>query len=214
MQPFQKLRRNLLLYLQLLLAALLVFALMRPIIQMEGARGKKYIVLFDASASMLAKDQENGKSRFQRANEIGRELINEMTKGDTMTLISFTNRTRILQNFTKDKELLRRALLSIQIEETATDINEALLIADSLAKPEHQAAGVVNTIDDAAAYDPRAKIIIISDGNIGTNEINIAEAGKISYLPVGNSAENFWYYRFRCFDCNGWNRKSSCVFQY
>src|SRR3954453_8331839 len=59
--PFQKLRKNLLLLLQLLLLALLCFALMRPAVNNKASASKLTVILIDRSASMAAKDVENGK---------------------------------------------------------------------------------------------------------------------------------------------------------
>src|SRR5918911_3181396 len=54
--PFQKLRRNLLLLLQLLLLALLCLALSRPVTNYTPGAGKTSVILIDRSASMAAKD--------------------------------------------------------------------------------------------------------------------------------------------------------------
>ncbi|MEO8377496.1 MAG: BatA domain-containing protein, partial [Candidatus Sumerlaeota bacterium] len=55
--PFQKLRNNLLLWLQLLILLLLVIALTRPIFKLTGLKGETVILLLDQSASMQAKDE-------------------------------------------------------------------------------------------------------------------------------------------------------------
>src|SRR5215212_6342629 len=49
--PFQKLRRNLLLLLQLILLALLLLALSRPVSNVNAAPGKTAVILIDRSAS-------------------------------------------------------------------------------------------------------------------------------------------------------------------
>src|SRR5205085_6575782 len=54
--PWQKLRRNLLLLLQLLLLALLALALARPFFHTAGISGHNLIVIVDRSASMGATD--------------------------------------------------------------------------------------------------------------------------------------------------------------
>ncbi|MCA9986938.1 MAG: BatA domain-containing protein, partial [Anaerolineales bacterium] len=56
--PWQKLRRNLLLILQLLILALLVFALARPFLPVPSVISGSVVVLLDGSASMLATDVE------------------------------------------------------------------------------------------------------------------------------------------------------------
>src|SRR3954447_19273138 len=59
--PFQKLRRNLLLILQLLLLILLILALSRPVVTYSKAAGRSTVILIDRSASMGATDGLNGK---------------------------------------------------------------------------------------------------------------------------------------------------------
>src|SRR5882672_5987020 len=54
--PFQKLRRNLLLLLQLLMLLFLCLALSRPVSNYTPGAGKTSVILIDRSASMAAKD--------------------------------------------------------------------------------------------------------------------------------------------------------------
>ena len=54
--PFQRLRRNLLLFLQLLILLAALFALLRPSLSPRASTGASYIVLLDNSASMSATD--------------------------------------------------------------------------------------------------------------------------------------------------------------
>src|SRR3989441_8628620 len=64
--PFQRLRRNLLLLLQLILLALLLLALSRPVSNYTPGPGKTTVILIDRSASMSAKDVD-GHSRLDEA---------------------------------------------------------------------------------------------------------------------------------------------------
>src|SRR5882672_4248229 len=72
--PFQKLRRNLLLILQLLLLALLCLALSRPVSNYTPGAGKTSIILIDRSASMNA-IEANGKTRLDEAKKKAKELV-------------------------------------------------------------------------------------------------------------------------------------------
>src|ERR671913_1186067 len=56
--PFQKLRRNLLLLLQLILLALLLLALSKPVANYAPGPGKTTVILVDHSGSMSTRDQE------------------------------------------------------------------------------------------------------------------------------------------------------------
>src|SRR5207237_602637 len=54
--PFQKLRHNWLLILQLILLALVIFALSRPYFSSHVEGGRRHVLILDASASMQSKD--------------------------------------------------------------------------------------------------------------------------------------------------------------
>src|SRR5882672_7104128 len=54
--PFQRLRANLLLILQLVVLALAALALARPVVQATGERTRAVGIVLDVSASMLARD--------------------------------------------------------------------------------------------------------------------------------------------------------------
>ncbi|OQX65048.1 MAG: hypothetical protein B5M51_01925, partial [Anaerolinea sp. 4484_236] len=56
--PWQRLRRNLLLFIQLLILAALVFALLRPAFSSDMISNAEVIVVLDASASMQATDDK------------------------------------------------------------------------------------------------------------------------------------------------------------
>src|SRR5512140_2917700 len=65
--PFQRLRKNLLLFLQLLVLGAAVFALGRPIIQTAVAEEERVVLLIDRSASMNTR--EGNDSRLEQAKE-------------------------------------------------------------------------------------------------------------------------------------------------
>src|SRR5437868_12524552 len=64
--PYQKLRRNLLLILQLLLLLALCLALSRPVANYTPGAGKTSVILIDRSASMSARDVD-GRTRLDEA---------------------------------------------------------------------------------------------------------------------------------------------------
>src|SRR2546423_15108461 len=75
--PFQKLRRNLLLFLQLLLLLLLCLAFSRPVTNYTPGAGKSTVILIDRSASMAAKDA-SGRTRLEEAKRRAKDLIASM----------------------------------------------------------------------------------------------------------------------------------------
>jgi len=70
--PFQRLRRNILLLLQLLALALMVAVLGSPVINWRGGSGERYVLLIDHSASMEATDVK--PSRLETAKDQAKNL--------------------------------------------------------------------------------------------------------------------------------------------
>src|SRR5881396_2914838 len=63
--PFQRLRHNWLLILQLLMLALVIFALARPYFAGQSRSSRLRVIILDASASMQSIDEK--PSRFEKA---------------------------------------------------------------------------------------------------------------------------------------------------
>src|SRR5689334_10935704 len=63
--PFQKLRKNILLLLQLIAIAMLVLAVSRPFWKSKGLGGRSVVIVVDTSASMAATD--TGRTRLDDA---------------------------------------------------------------------------------------------------------------------------------------------------
>ena len=64
---WQKLRKNLLLFLQLLAVLLLMLSCLRPGCDGEELAGERFIFVIDQSASMSATDTDKGISRLEEA---------------------------------------------------------------------------------------------------------------------------------------------------
>ncbi len=130
--PFQKLRRSLLLVLQLLLAFLLIFALARPFVYAHAAPGRTIILILDTSASMNATDV--APSRLAAAKQAADDYVNrEMGPNDVATVIAAAERPTPLVGFTTDRGRLRDAIDGAAPTDTVTDMPAALTLTQSLA---------------------------------------------------------------------------------
>src|SRR5262249_50770264 len=118
--PFQRLRRNLLLLLQLAIAGLAIFALARPFIRIHALGGKSVILILDGSASMKSRDA--GGTRFAAARQAALKLVDAMRPGDAMMPILVTSRPHRLAPFTSDRSLLRGALQAAEPADTPTEL--------------------------------------------------------------------------------------------
>ncbi|MEZ0264733.1 MAG: VWA domain-containing protein, partial [Phycisphaerae bacterium] len=130
--PFQKLRKNLLLLLQMLLLLILCLALSRPVVNASQKPGKLTVILIDRSASMAAKDAgEDGKiARLAEAKRLAKDLVASMGRDDHACVIAFDEGAETLAPLTSDQARLRGAIDSIQ----QTDRPSRLKLAYQLAE--------------------------------------------------------------------------------
>src|SRR5690348_3515905 len=87
---FQRLRRNLLLFLQLLAVLLAMLALTCPRVKGTTTQGQRFVLAIDNSASMSATDVE--PSRLARAKAEARKVVASMDADDLAMVIAFSDR--------------------------------------------------------------------------------------------------------------------------
>ena len=179
---WQRLRRNLLLFLQLLLIFLAMLALMRPGWKGSKVSGDRFIFMIDNSASMQATDGDT--SRLDEAKRGAGELIDQMNSRDAGMIISFSDSPRIQQMFTHSRGSLRRALEEIEPTQRSTSLSEALKVASGLANPGRTAQDV----GDVPVADPMpASLYIFSDGKFP--DVSNFSLGNLEpvYTSIGSS---------------------------
>ncbi len=141
---FQRLRRNLLLFLQLLAVALAMLALAGPRIKGSSGQGQRYVLLIDNSASMSATDVP--PSRLAKAKEEARKVVRTMSGDDLAMVVSFAETARVVSNYTGDTRALLQRIDAIQPTQSTTSLRKALQVAAGLANPSKQIGeGVVAT---------------------------------------------------------------------
>jgi len=161
---FQRLRRNLLLFLQLLAVALAMLALAGLRSKGTGGQGQRYVLMIDNSASMAATDVP--PSRLENAKEKAKKVVTSMDSDDLAMVISFGETARVVSNYTGDKRALLQRIDSIPPTQSTTSLREALQVAAGLANPSKQIGeGVVAT---SAPATP--KLFIYTDGGFADVE--------------------------------------------
>jgi hypothetical protein len=163
---WQRLRKNLLLLLQLLFALMLLLTCLRPGCDGTELAGERFIFLIDNSASMAATDSPGKISRLQSAKNEIQNLIQAMPAGASAMLISFSDSANVHQSYTSNKSELIRKLGEIQQTQRTSDLNEALAAATGLANP-GRSSDKASQIDVQVAEALDAVLHIYSDGGVG-----------------------------------------------
>jgi len=179
--PFQKLRRNILLLLQLLIMIALILAIARPVMELTGGDVERVAILIDTSASMSA---EAPNTRLEQAKKKARTLIDNLRRTDEAMLISFATRARVECSFTSRKGFLRDRLAAIQPTEGGSRLSEAIEIAQAAAK------SVSGLTESREAGAPPLKLYCLSDGNCHLSDELQIDIPQVHFLPVGESDRN------------------------
>ena len=169
--PFQRLRKNFLLFLQILILALAILGLAQPFLDIRGFEMQSEIVLIDRSASMNAR--LGSGSRLDEAKRSALELVDDLSAGDDMAVIAFSSSARVVSPFSRSKTALRQAIRKITPGQERTDISEALEVASSLAR-----------------LRQNPEVILISDGRFPEGEEIGLERAEMHYVRVGESVPN------------------------
>jgi Ca-activated chloride channel family protein len=168
--PWQRLRRNLLLILQLLFLSAIILAIARPYTKTEGFTGQAAILILDTSASMTATDVL--PSRLEVAKNQMHHLIDQMPDGARVILITAGKEAQLLISATIDRQQAHRAIDGIRADMGSSDMGAALELASAIA-----------------AHQSGAEIFVLSDGGVVLPERSSFQ-GTLRYLPIGSKNDN------------------------
>lgn len=172
---FAQLKRLLSLLLQLILLALLLFALGNPRLEANLLSGRNLVVLIDASASMKATDVT--PNRLEAAKAKVRAMVQGLGSSDRMLIARMDALVTPLSTMTGETPALDQALNQLQATDTRADLQLGMRFAlDSLR-------GV-----------PNAEIVLVGDGAYGDLEslgkqLDLGQT-RLSFVPVGQSQDN------------------------
>src|SRR3989454_4198902 len=169
--PFQKLRKNWLLILQLILLALTVLALSRPFFKTRAKPAELRVIILDTSASMQATDES--PSRFEKARSEALKWVDSLANTDQMVILQAGANTEVKQSATSEKAALRRALQACVCSDGPTRLVPALRMAESLVRDQR-----------------RAEIHLFSDGAVPELSEFENKALPLIYHRVGKSSNN------------------------
>ena len=194
MKPFQKLKKNILFFIQMALALLLALALMRPAVS-GGVRGET-VLIFDLSASMQAR--ENGLSRLELAQRRADALVDGMREGDRVTVLAAGDRVEIKLSRSGDLSRVRSAIDSLQAGNGGADMDGAVSLAQAMAR-DIEGLNIVAFSDTYAASDIQAvrtgtpadnrALLSLSVGADGQAFVRVANYGRDAAVTLECSAD-------------------------
>ena len=199
-----KLRQILLLILRVLILVLLTLTFARPLLYMVPIfnRFKKEmtakVLILDNSYSMGY--VERGKTRFSKAIEVSRQIIEMMQVGDEMAIIVMSKKTpSVISHLTGDVTELFKKLNKVNLSFHSTDLFSALFNAYDILERSNLPNKQIIVISDMANhiwckdfkknmndFHPQAGLIFVdvageSSSNLAVDEVKVKK-GEISEL--------------------------------
>lgn len=169
--PWKRLRGSWLLLVQLLLAAALAFALLRPELVGAAGVGGTTVVMIDGSPSMRATDV--APSRFDAAVSRARRMAGQIGSDGQMAVILLGDHAQLLAGPTNDVRQLRAALDRARPSGQAADLEEGFSVANAVLSGR-----------------PAASVILLSDGHAERPVSPLRVAAPFTYESIGTTAEN------------------------
>src|SRR5918997_1592832 len=155
--PWQRLRRSLLLLLQLLLAIVLAFVVAQPISERPAGLARDLVLVVDASASMAATDVF--PDRLTAAKRSAIEAMSEVPSDGRVSVVAAAGTARVVANEATDRGRIARAIDSIEQSTAPGDLADALKLAGKLAERARGAEILVVT-DDAGSAVPEVELAV------------------------------------------------------
>jgi hypothetical protein len=168
--PWQRLRRSLLLLLQLLLVIALAVIVARPFGERPAGLARDLVLVIDASASMRATDVF--PDRLAAAKRAAIDALADLPSDGRVSVVVSAEAARQVANEVTDKGRATRAIEAIEHSNAATDLTDALKLAGSLAARARGAEVLVVT-DDAFAAPPDVSLPV-----------------PVRVLPIGRDRHN------------------------
>lgn len=198
--PFQKLRKNLLLLLQLLVLAAAIIALMRPIVSGLEAQAERVVMLIDQSASMNTRE-EGGQTRLEIAKEQAIRRVRAYNRRGSSWLsfwgaepktqimvVAFADRASVITPFTSTVSEVVQQIERIEPTDAQTDMSEAMNLAEAyMAPPSMITQGMEDT---PTSSEKPAEVLIFSDGAVPDAAELVTKTEQIEWIPIGTARDN------------------------
>ena len=185
---FARLKQNLPLILQGIVAALAALALAEPIWTYLTTPKGQIILVIDTSASM--KTRTDTGIRFDQARHKALELIEQRDQSQKVLVVEAGKNPRIKSGFTRRTDRLRGIIKRLQPSDVPADMESAIFLALSFVDPMRE--DIVHLISDGAGPNfpalaenhPRIRLNIVSGGerNIGITKFEFRRQFDLSNL--------------------------------
>ncbi|SES01738.1 von Willebrand factor type A domain-containing protein [Gracilibacillus ureilyticus] len=174
---WNKLQKNLLLLLQLLILLFLIFALTRPYFTGDRVSGDHLVIVMDSSATMMA--ERDGTSRFANAKEQAEDLIKKLGNEHKVSVIHAQKDPVLLASNETNHEVVLDEIRKLQVSYQHENMKDSLQLAYSLIQQETGEVHVFtdNLDKETLTEQTFSNPIVVHNGKAAENNIAIKAFG-------------------------------------
>lgn len=185
--PLRMVKPSWLLFLHLLILALLLLAIARPMVKAETAATSRVVFLIDRSASMAARDIPTGtpgpdtpmQTRLDLAKDRARELVRDLRRGvgpRQIGVVAFASEPIALSPLSGSSSAALDAIDSVTQTDEPGDLRAALALIEALASP--------SASEEDAPNDPLT-VYILGDGSYSGDMPGPVAGTRIVFERIG-----------------------------
>lgn len=189
-KPWEKLKKNLLMILQIVTVLLLIFALMAPYLKRGGRRFDNVILVIDTSASMGIRYNED-RTRLEEAIERACDYVDTLSETAQVTILTSDQEAGIVKSNVTDKSDLRKSLREIQGTDLKGDAGTAVSVVQSMANQweQYEAVFLTDTPVELGSLEAQVINLYTDYQNLSMDYIGYGteydEAGNPSLTVIG-----------------------------
>lgn len=154
--PWQRLRPNLLLLLQLLAVAALVLTLSHPAYSQRETIDGDLVVIVDQAPAMTATDVT--PSRFAAAQSQARELAAQLSAGSVMSVVGMGVQPHLVVAESADRGAIDRGIDALRPGSGLPNVSAALSLAASLSRDAARTSVIILTSRDSGVRPPSTSL--------------------------------------------------------
>ncbi len=139
--PWQKLRKNLLMFLQIAAALFIILALSGLAIKMGDVAKESIILVIDSSLSMSSTDMR--PTRLEAAKSDAIKYVDELSKNSRVTVVSLSKSADVLLYASDSKSEIKSTIQAVEPTFSHMDVENAVELILSLKKQDNQAVVVL-----------------------------------------------------------------------
>lgn len=178
---WDRLVRNLLLILQVLIVAVCAIVLSEFFVDRSMLRPEQYLIVIDTSASMAATDVEPDRLSVAKAEAVS--YLRSLPGGSEVALFELNSSMKERLSFTRDLRSVERAISELKVRNSTTSVDSLILLMAALFEDRSRAEMVALFTDGGFYVDHGLLDAVVPDGapvhvfTVGGDARNVAITG-------------------------------------